>query len=58
MKKNGQITRALELTNQAGVCAWVDVDQEKKEGIFTRIPERDELALPIEERLIVELYSK
>ena len=58
MKKNEQITRALELTNQTGVCAWVDVDQEKKAGIFTRIPERDELALPIEERLIVELYSK
>jgi len=58
MKSNEQITRALELTNQTGISPWVDVDQEKKAGIFTRIPEREELALPIEERLVVELYSK
>lgn len=58
MKSNEQITRALELTNQTGISAWVDVDQEKRAGIFTRLPEREELALPIEERLIVELYSK
>lgn len=58
MKTNEQIKRALELTNQTGICAWVDVDQEKKAGIFTRIPEREEISLPIEERLIVELYSK
>ncbi|MDQ1341132.1 MAG: small subunit ribosomal protein [Campylobacterota bacterium] len=58
MKNNEQISRALELTNQTGISAWVDVDKEKKAGIFTRNPEREELALPIEERLIVELYSK
>lgn len=58
MKSNEQITRALELTNQTGISAWVDVDQEKKAGIFTRLPEREELSLPIEERLVVELYSK
>jgi small subunit ribosomal protein S4 len=58
MKSNEQITRALELTNQTGMSAWVDVDKDKKAGIFTRLPEREELSLPIEERLIVELYSK
>ncbi|BCZ19950.1 hypothetical protein NHP190012_15920 [Helicobacter sp. NHP19-012] len=40
------------------MVAWIDVDQDKKFGIFTRYPERDEVAIPIEERLIVELYSK
>jgi small subunit ribosomal protein S4 len=58
MKSNEQITRALELTNQTGIAPWVDVDTEKKFGIFTRVPQRDELSIPIEERLIVELYSK
>lgn len=57
-KENPQITRAIELTNQTGIVAWVDVEKEKKYGIFTRIPEREEVVIPVEERLIVELYSK
>ena len=57
-KNNPQIQRALELTNQTGIVPWVDVDKEKVFGIFTRIPERSEIEIPIEERLIVELYSK
>jgi small subunit ribosomal protein S4 len=57
-KNNPQIQRALELTNQTGLAPWVDVDKEKVFGIFTRIPEREEIDCPVEERLIVELYSK
>ncbi len=57
-KKNPQIQRAIELTRQTGIVPWVDVDQDKIFGIFTRLPEREEIVIPIEERLIVELYSK
>lgn len=57
-KKNNQIVRAVELTNQTGLASWVDIDQEKLFGIFTRLPEREEIVIPVEERLIVELYSK
>lgn len=57
-KNNPQIQRSLELTNQTGISPWVDTDTEKVSGIFTRIPERDEIVIPVEERLIVELYSK
>jgi len=57
-KANVQIVRAMELTNQTGMVDWVDMDKEKLFGLFTRIPERDEIAIPVEERLIVELYSK
>lgn len=57
-KKNNQIVRAIELTNQTGLAAWVDIDQNKAFGIFTRLPEREEVVIPVEERLIVELYSK
>ncbi len=57
-KNNPQIVRALELTKQTGIVVWVDVDLDKKFGIFTRVPERSEIIVPIEERLIVELYSK
>ena len=57
-KQNPQIVRAIELTNQTGIAPWVDVDKDKKFGIFTRIPERSEVVIPVEERYIVELYSK
>lgn len=57
-KNNPQIVRAIELTNQTGISAWVDVDKDKKFGIFTRIPDREEVIIPVEERFIVELYSK
>ena len=57
-KSNTQIQRALELTNQTGMVDWVNVDKDKVFGIFTRIPAREEVVIPVEERLIVELYSK
>jgi small subunit ribosomal protein S4 len=57
-KKNPQVVRAIELTNQTGLAPWVDIDADKVFGIFTRLPEREEIIIPVEERLIVELYSK
>ena len=57
-KNNPQVVRALDLSAQSGIVAWVDVDKDKKFGIFTRYPQREEVVIPIEERLIVELYSK
>ena len=55
-KNNPQIVRAIDLTAQTGIVAWVDVEKDKKFGIFTRTPE--EVVIPVEERFIVELYSK
>ncbi|MCV3486980.1 30S ribosomal protein S4 [Campylobacter lari] len=57
-KNNPQISRAIELTAQTGIVAWVDVEKDKRFGIFTRKPEREEVIIPVEERYIVELYSK
>lgn len=57
-KNNLQITKSLDLTEQTGLVPWVDIDKEKRFGIYTRYPERSEVEIPIEERLIVELYSK
>ena len=57
-KENPQVKRAGELTKQTGIVPWVDVELEKGYGIFTRLPEREEVSIPVEERLIVELYSK
>lgn len=57
-KNNVQINRAIELSNQVVAVPWIDVDKDKKFGIFTRYPIREEVVIPVEERLIVELYSK
>jgi len=57
-KTNVQIVRALELTNQTGIVDWVEVDVAKISGKLSRIPQREEIKIPVEERLIVELYSK
>jgi small subunit ribosomal protein S4 len=46
-KTNAQIVRAIELTNQTGLAPWVDIDAEKVYGIFTRLPEREEVVIPV-----------
>ena len=43
---------------QVGVPAWLSVDRDKLEGKVLTDPTRDQIDTPIEERLIVELYSK
>ena len=43
---------------QVGVPGWLSVDREKLEGTVLADPTRDQIDTPIEERLIVELYSK
>ena len=59
-KSKGQmrISAALQLSVQRSPVDWVDVDVEKKEGVFKRHPDRSELPAEINENLIVELYSK
>jgi small subunit ribosomal protein S4 len=36
----------------------VDVNADKAEGVFKKVPDRDEFAADINESLIVELYSR
>lgn len=43
---------------QVGVPAWLSIDREKLEGKVLADPKREEIDTPIEEHLIVELYSK
>ena len=50
------IKRATELV--ASVPGWLNADHDKIEGTVVREPERDEIDVPVQEQLIVELYSK
>lgn len=59
-KARGQlrIQAALQLASQRSPIEWVNVDPEKMEGVYKRLPDREELPSEIYENLIVELYSK
>ena len=48
----------LEVTAGRLVPAWIDVDQENLKGVVKEMPTRDEIDVPVNEMLIVELYSK
>ncbi|BAU72265.1 30S ribosomal protein S4 [Metapseudomonas furukawaii] len=57
-KNQLRISQALELSAQRGRAEWVEVDAEKKSGVFKSVPARSDLSADINENLIVELYSK
>ncbi len=48
----------VESAAQRGLPPWVEVDTEKKTGKLLRLPTREEVALPVEEKLVIELYSR
>lgn len=53
-----RIKNSVEAAVQRGVPEWIEVNAEKMEGTYKRIPERSDLSSSINEHLIVELYSK
>ena len=57
-KKQLRIQSAINLAGQRSNVEWIDVNGEKKEGVFKRVPDRIDLPADINENLIVELYSK
>lgn len=56
--KNPAIVYAMEEVKGRGVPEWLEVDGEALTGRLAAAPRRDQLNLPIQEQLIVELYSK
>ena len=48
----------LEVTGGRMVPAWLEVEQEALKGVVKELPTRDEIDVPVDEVLIVDLYSK
>jgi small subunit ribosomal protein S4 len=44
--------------DQQGIVDWLEVNHEQLEGRVVRVPQRDEIDVPVTEHLIVELYSR
>ncbi|MBZ8138373.1 30S ribosomal protein S4 [Rubrivivax gelatinosus] len=57
-KNQLRVQDALKLAQSIGLCEWVQVDATKMEGVFKKVPDRDQFSAEIKEALIVELYSR
>ena len=57
-KDNGTIKNNIEENASRPVPEWLDKDAEKLSGKVVRLAAREDIDLPVEEHLIVELYSK
>lgn len=52
------IKEAMRLSQDREKAPWLEVDQENFKGKVVRLPKKEEIALPIQEQLIVEYYSR
>jgi small subunit ribosomal protein S4 len=57
-RSNEQIKASVETARARGVPAWLDLTPESFSGKVVELPKREDIKLPIQEQLIVELYSK
>ncbi len=57
-KKNVLVRQSLEERDPEKMVSWLQLDKEKAAGTILRLPKREDITLPIQENLIVELYSK
>ena len=57
-KKIVRVLEALEGVARRGVPQWLELDKDQMKGSMKGLPSREEITLPIQEKLIVELYSK
>jgi len=57
-KKVVRILEALEGVARRGVPQWLELDKDQMKGSVKGLPNREEITIPIQEKLIVELFSK
>jgi len=57
-RKAPPILEAMETVVRRGIPSWIELEKENFRGTFKALPNREDLTMPIQEQLIVELYSK
>jgi small subunit ribosomal protein S4 len=53
-----RIKESLEIVARRGIPQWLELDKANFRGVLKALPVREDLVMPIQEQLIVELYSK
>jgi small subunit ribosomal protein S4 len=56
--KNAQVQASVESVKGRGVPRWLELDSANLTAKVLALPARDDVSFPIQEQLIVELYSK
>ena len=56
--ENYVIKNNVQSEDKVRMPEWLELDEEKLEAKVLRLPQREEIDLPVEEHLIVELYSR
>lgn len=57
-KQSDEFKNIVEANGARPVPQWLDVNQEAMQAKVVKLPEREDIATPVEEHLIVEFYSK
>lgn len=57
-QNNAHLQAAINISRSRGVPVWLELDPEKPQGKVLSLPAREDLTMPVQESLIVELYSK
>ena len=57
-KKVAAISDSIEAVVRRGIPQWLELEKEKHKGVVTGFPVREDITMPIQEQLVVELYSK
>jgi len=52
------IKDSMETVVRRGIPSWIEVDKEKFKATLKDLPKREDITIPVQEQLIVELYSK
>lgn len=57
-KENAAILASREATGHQTMPSWIEVERENLRAKIVNLPQRQDISLPIQEQLVVELYSK
>jgi small subunit ribosomal protein S4 len=57
-RANALINENLEAVERRGIPSWIELNKDGYKATIKALPNREELTMPIQEQLIVELYSK
>jgi small subunit ribosomal protein S4 len=52
------LVESLEAVVRRGVPQWLDLEKDNLKGVIKGFPLREDLTMPMQEQLVVELYSK
>jgi small subunit ribosomal protein S4 len=58
LQKNQQVLLSIDLASGQGVPQWLELDKDNLKATVRELPRREDIRIPVEEKLIVELYSK